>query len=826
MKKQPFEQNQYLIKGDNDNLFVLSQMALLSFQCLIFIISSSISNQTSDLIIFLGLVFVSICLFTSFMWWSHSKLTFKQDDIFNKTGRINNRFHWILSGLIYCISMIGAISSIFSMFIAQIYLDLNRYLLVILSILIVLMIFLDIRRVSKRPEMAPNNYLNKFLLKTIESRDQEYHYSFTTVLFFSIIIILLPMVIIYLTIVNNVELVIILWTIILVFLYGGYWTGYGAYRSYRWLWGLSTPVNQTEVKISKFNQLGLRYSLEISFGIITNFYLVFIGFLIFFIQLSLIQPLEPWITILISIGLFTGLIKLLLQVISSTSRSQPWYSFLFLSFISIIPFFWITTVMSLLNDDQAPKLITKLLSQQEWIPLLLCLAFWVGLFIMFISNSRHMQYWIWKDLYESTQLLNEINLKLSNPKPLHLNLLTKISVVHQNTELISKLLQIYQKIIENEILDEEKGIIDSLASFIITQIQIEHEWSVHAISFEIAHQLIDKNPEYIDNFFIITKKIADHVDPKVRQAAINLFGHIMQINPNINKIQEIYPIIEQIYYSADDQDKKENIQAFKFIIMQFESFRERIFGFFLNRLELETFGVSIEIFSLFESLMRLDPNKFKLKLYNLSETVLETLDHPAKLGTIQFLANNFPNNPQEGAPFIRLFMNNLKDVENTTGVRPNILYMLGDLMPKIPELINLLPDLDILLDDEDPDVTTALIQVGIELYLQEFVSKEILHNYITAGLSNQDHIARLVTIQSVRKKIKFDVNLLKFLGDIIIDRGLKDDSTYIREETITFLEDYKDIIPKEWISSLIMPQINIETDSKLKKRLGAIIVTK
>ena len=168
-------------------------------------------------------------------------------------------------------------------------------------------------------------------------------------------------------------------------------------------------------------------------------------------------------------------------------------------------------------------------------------------------------------------------------------------------------------------------------------------------------------------------------------------------------------------------------------------------------------------------------------------------------------------------------MKNLKDDENALGVRTNILYTLGDIIPDIPQLSSLLPDLAYLMDDSDPDVRTALIQITCDLFpYKDFIPSEIFQSYIDAGTKDEDYLVRLVMLQSVHKLLKTNPLVMSLVGNFIIERGMLDESHNVREALVLFLEEFKDIIPEGWIGLYVKPYIASLSEEKLKRRLNAI----
>ena len=268
----------------------------------------------------------------------------------------------------------------------------------------------------------------------------------------------------------------------------------------------------------------------------------------------------------------------------------------------------------------------------------------------------------------------------------------------------------------------------------------------------------------------------------VRQASVNLLGQIVNINPSL--ADEVFPLIFDVFETADEQFKKNDIEPMKYYAKHFPQYRERLYIFITNRVEKELFGESTEHMKVLQENALVDDG-IRPRIITFCEETLTIPESRAGLGAIRILLDHFPMNPQEGVPVIKLLISSLHIAG--AEVKAHIIYALGTIFTQVPELIPLLREIDFAMDDEDANVRSALLQIVSELYPHGSIPQDVLLSYIKIGSMDADYVVRLMTIQAVEQLVMQEPKLFVILPEIL-EKLLDDTNTDVKETALKVYE--------------------------------------
>lgn len=766
-------------------LFIVSTFLLVLNSFFI----NDIEANIEILLLILLIIFLSIMVVSFF--WLKNKLFFKSENLLNDTGKVP------LWNLLLA-------SFYFSSFLILSYIVIFNWTSILSDsfgsniILITFGIFLTLNNVIMvlhlndifKPQNRPNGYIFKYLNKKIAILSNNFDTVFTLKVIIFIICIFLPLLVTYL-LTNDVISAYFISSIILNSLAGSYWLGYGLYKYFAWIWGAQISTRQKSQRnlvktnyIDFIKNLRFREGQSVFFGFLYTLFNILLLFLIVgkAINSSFTISSELLITFLV-IYLFISYV-IILPVTGERTPSQPWYGISFSMFSYTIPFSNVNLAAFLFSSSINLTLVfpTSTINQ---VKILLALVFFIAIIILFITNNKYLTAYMWKDPYESNQLLSKLKISLDKPSTIQLNLLQKLSNTLEDQDTIIKLATSYQILLDTPESKNQEDLIKSIVNFILTQISFSEEEEVLDLLFNLTHNLLDKYPKEASNFFDEYFKLLEKNNSFIKNGALNVLGQILQITENDSFIEQTYSKLESLYSSPDEKLKRLTLDAFLFFVRNNPEYLSKIKSFITQKLEYETFGIATIIFNLLSEIYLQDNDN---SIYVLAKNVLTSLDSPAKLGVINFLKSNMPQEESEQKEFLELFMKNLKDIDNAIGVRTNIVYAINELVKGDKEKSYLLPELKFLISDDDPDVKSALIQSYTEQFLIQNIEFSLLRKIFELGIKEQDYIVRLIVIQSI-KRIKESNNQLFTDFKPIVESALTDESQVILEEATNLLND-------------------------------------
>jgi hypothetical protein len=408
-----------------------------------------------------------------------------------------------------------------------------------------------------------------------------------------------------------------------------------------------------------------------------------------------------------------------------------------------------------------------------------------------------LKYAIWNDKFEGNQLLTEINLSLHDPKIIHLNLLAKLGLSQSDPSVILKLLFMYSNLLNQKKVRTE--FLETMHFFLLHHIENVSEWRIHAVVFDLINQFLEYEPKFYKEYYNKAEILVKHKDEFVRQASLNLLGHILHIDSSY--ADSIFPIIIDVYSNSSDELKKHHIEPLKYYARNFPEYRNKLYNFVEENIEKEFFGVSTELMSIIEELAQTNKDYFQ-KSIDLSKKILQKPDSNGGLGAVRILVNNFPDNPKDGVPILKIMTEYLKN--GLPEVKFHIVYSLGTILTQIPELTSILQDVDFAFFDDDPNVRSALIQTVTDLYPHGNIPEEALLSYLQNGINDYDYVVRLLSIQRINSLLDQVPSLLKNLP-IYLEKALKDSNSDVFEEAYNIFQKNYALLLKnfpQWVGSI------------------------
>ena len=310
------------------------------------------------------------------------------------------------------------------------------------------------------------------------------------------------------------------------------------------------------------------------------------------------------------------------------------------------------------------------------------------------------------------------------------------------------------------------------------------DWKVHALVFSLIDQLLvidpGKHKEFIDGAFIG----AERKEEVLRHASLDLLGHIVHISPSL--ANEVFPIALKIYESSSSEYKKNLISPLRFYAKNFPEYREKLLNFILNHVEKEFFGLATELMTILDEISSGDTD-YKQKIMKTCEAILQTPESKAALGATRFIVRNFPKTPEEGVPLLKLLVNSLRTA--LPEVRQHAVYELGSLMKRIPELVGLLPEIEFIMEDEEPNARAAFVQIIADLYAPGSTPETTVASVLRVGILDDDYVVRLTTMSSLAKLLKTDEIFLKYLKEVLVP-ALNDPNTDVKDSGLHLYQQY------------------------------------
>ncbi|MHA1982969.1 MAG: hypothetical protein ACW967_01365, partial [Candidatus Hodarchaeales archaeon] len=411
--------------------------------------------------------------------------------------------------------------------------------------------------------------------------------------FFALIgvIILFPMIIFSLFL-QNIEHVFIVLAGSLSIIFLGYWFGYGIYRSYRWVQGFDPSL-----KMNAINQIGLKNLSEVIYSILSSLWIFFLTAVILLIFFNLLD-VSSEVTIILFILTLTVFLSQLLKLAPNVSTSNKPYPNRFnILVFSLIPLFTPHFFIMLLKNSNSYQFIYSTINFDLVRTFLVILFAFAGL-ITYLTYRNKLKYAIWNDKFEGNQLLTEINLSLHDPKIIHLNLLAKLGLTQSDPSVILKLLFMYTNLLKQKKVRTE--FLETMHFFLLHHIENASEWRIHAVVFDLVNQFLEYEPKYYKEYYNKAEVLVKHKDEFVRQASLNLLGHILHIDSTY--ADSIYPIIIDVYSNSSHELKKHHIEPLKYYARNFPEYRNKLYNFVEENIEKEYFGVSTELMSIIEEL--------------------------------------------------------------------------------------------------------------------------------------------------------------------------------------------------------------------------------
>ena len=645
-------------------------------------------------------------------------------------------------------------------------------LYLVISLIFLSGLFYDLYLLSSSKELE-NLYLIDFLknqMKILDPKKENVSMNFLSLIG---IFFLFPLILFFIYF-QRIDYTFFVYLSSLTIILMGYWNGYGFYRSYRWVQGYDSTID-----LGIIDQFDFKTISSIIFSIMSSLLIFFLMILFLLINSSLVA-IDYYSRIILFIILIFIFASQILKVSNIENNNNKKNTHLTITIFLLIPLI-IPVFAFMFSKNSDINFLNNLTNDFSLINLLFVFLFAVSIIITYITYRHKLNTSMWTDRYEAGQILNEINLSLNSPKITQLNLLTKLGLAQKDPTIIMKLMAIYENLLSNKKITPE--ILDTIHTFLLFEIEYANEWNVHAIAFDLINQLLEYESKFYLEYYNKAKKISNHKNELVRQANLNLLGHLLHIDGSL--ANEIYPIALEVYHNSSDEMKKNNIEPLKYYASNFPEYREKLYTFVIERIEKEYFGVSTELMGIIEIITDSDKSFFD-RTMTLCKDILRRPDSNAGLGAIRILVNNFPNNPKNGVPIIKIMIEYLKD--GLPEVKHHIIYNLGTIIKKIPSLSVILEDLDFAFYDDDPNVRSALIQVVSDLYPFGNIPEEMLSFYLQNGIGDHDYIVRLVSIQQINNLLKTTPFVLKHLP-VYLEISLKDSNSDVFEEAYSIFQN-------------------------------------
>jgi hypothetical protein len=661
----------------------------------------------------------------------------------------------------------------FSYFIIDLEIEMSFLLLYGICIsLFIITLSLDIYMLVSFIERDSIFFLD-FLKKSVRRWDPKKENTLMNFLALIGVFILFPM-IFFSFIFQNLELALLVLVGSLSILFLGYWFGYGIYRSYRWVQGFDPNL-----KISTINQFGLKTFSAIIYSILGSIWIFFLAAIILLVFFNLLEVSTEFSVILFVVTLTVFMSQLLKLDPNAPSSSESYSNRFNILVFSLIPLFtppYFIMISKKANSYQSIYSTTNF----ELLHLSFVLLFVFAGLITYFTYRNKLKFAIWNDKFEGNQLLTEINLSLHDPKIVHLNLLAKLGLSQSDPSVTLKLLSMYSNLLNQKKVRTE--FLETMHFFLLHQIENTSEWRIHAVVFDLINQFLEYEPKYYKEYYNKAEILVKHKDEFVRQASLNLLGHILHIDSSY--ADSIFPIIIDVYSSSSDELKKHHIEPLKYYARNFPEYRNKLYKFVEEKIEKEFFGVSTELMSIIEELAQTNEDYFQ-KSMDLGKKILQKPDSKGGLGAVRILVNNFPDNPKDGVPILKILTEYLKD--GLPEVKFHIVYSLGTIIAQIPELTSILQDIDFAVHDDDPNVRSALIQVITDIYPHGNIPEDVLLSYLQYGINDEDYVVRLLSIQRISGLLDQISSLSKNLP-IYLEKALKDSNSDVFEEAYNLFQ--------------------------------------
>ncbi len=771
--------NKYFISA-----VILLSITLVALQALL---NDQLNQPENILIIILLLSFIIIAGLN--VYWIKGKLTFESDNVLRNTGSLP-KVYLLVSGIYFASFFILTVLVPFTW-----YNQSNSQAAIANAIMIFfitinnLIIIFHFNAAFSQTE-RPNAYLFQFLNRKINKITNNYQTSFSIKLIFIFVIFILPFVILFIITKDMVTSYFIL-SILIGAILGGYWLGYGLYKHFIWIWGFQPgPNNSTTGKKQRLTITDILKHFKYREGKFVTFGFGFLLFSIVLIISLVFKVILPNLEIPVSLLIFVLLVYviclygIIINITGKRTQSQPWYSLFFTMFSYSIPFYIIFSLyysLSAIHLEILTNSVLQIIPTKDLFGILLIITIIVALSI----NNTYLRVGIWRNNYESTQLLSVLKIDPKNPSVIKLTLLQKIGNSMEDRETILKLIVTYQDLLESNQEHLKDEFIAGLYNFINYQLSFDSDDETYELLFNLANLLLDQHPNWAGTLFEKNLELLKSGNSVVKNGSLNVLGHILQINQDKVYVSKIYDEIEKIYSTNDEKLKRLILDALLYISNNYPEYAYRIKDLISPRLEYETFGISTLIFSVLDEVYQATNDE---EIYITAKKVLKSLDSPAKLGAINFLRNNFPKDQEELKECIDIFLQNLKDIDNAIGVRTNIIYAINDLIKINPSKSTLLAELNQYMDDSDPDVRSAIIQTYSEQYILQNAQIEDVTQIFSHGMKANDYVVRLVVLQSL-KSIKNETNKLEGKLKTILEKALVDESQIIQDEAKTLLAE-------------------------------------
>ena len=370
--------------------------------------------------------------------------------------------------------------------------------------------------------------------------------------------------------------------------------------------------------------------------------------------------------------------------------------------------------------------------------------------IGYYSNNRYLKIEIWKNHYETIQLLTQLTMSSENPSIIQLNLLQKIGILMEDRETILKLITVYQGILDSENSRLKSEFRSNIYNFINSQLSVNADDELYEMLFNLANILLDNEPKFTEKLFETNLELFSTGNSVVKNGSLNVLGQILQINPKIQYAEKNINQNQRNYFTNDEKLKRLILDALMFFVMNFSSYLTKIKELIASKLDYETFGIATNIFTVLTEIYHIDQDR---EIYLLAKNSLKSLDSPAKLGALNFLRKNFPTNQEESDIIIKILLDNLEDIDNAIGVRTNTIYTINDIIKLDSSKSYLLSNIKQYIDDLDPDVKSAVIQSFTEQFILRKASFADLIDIFSRAMEEHDYIVRLVVLQSIKSII-------------------------------------------------------------------------
>lgn len=769
------------------NKYLISIITVLSIILIAIHIFLENQSQQSYEIIFSSIL-VSFFILTGMnIYWIKERLTFKSENILRNTGSLS-KFKQVISGIYFASFFTLSIFTLFTWYdITNTFANVFSYIVIIFITFNNIIILLHFNSAFSQSE-RPNAYLFQFLNKKIKSLSNNFETTFTIKIILLIGIFLLPFgVLLFLT--RNIVTSYLLLSLIIGIPLGGYWIGYGLYKHFIWIWGFQTNTTMNDKSSGQhLTVLDVIRNFKYREGKFVTFGFIFLLFSFILIILLLIKIIFLGLTIpkttltimlLVYVLCLYGIIT---NITGNRSQSQPWYSILFSMFSYSIPFYIVYSLYYSLSSTHI-EYLSNLALNPTVTKNFFSIFIVITIIIAFIVNNTFLRTGIWKNSYESTQLLSVLKIDPKDPSIIKLTLLQKLGNSMEDRDTILKLIVTYQNLLESDQQQMKDDFIVGIYNFINYQLSFDTDDETYDLLFNLTNLLLDEKPNLASNLFEKNLELLKNGNSVVKNGSLNVLGHILQISPENLNIDKLYVVIEQIYSTPDEKLKRLTLDALIYFAQNFPEYASRIKKLVLPRLEYETFGIATIIFSLLDAIYQETDDE---SIYSLAKSTLESLDSPAKLGAINFFRANIPEDQKELEEWIKLFLKNLKDVDNALGVRTNTLYAINDLLKQNISKNSLLSEIKQYMNDSDPDVKSAIIQTFTDQYLLKNAQLNEVMEIFEQGIVEHDYVVRLVVLRSIKLIKQQEKNLAEPLIKIL-KKASSDESQTIQDEVETIL---------------------------------------